>query len=298
VVIRGHVSGGFYLAEAVDRHHYYPETLWPEGTYGYWSPTMWVDGRDERTSADGDVIRQWGVYKNMVSTRLGIPTPLVMDLSVQYGDRGDTARAVVQVIAEDSVAFNDLHLRLAVIESGLNYKGSYNQVLRDYFPGIGGIYFTIARGDTFVLEQDFIWDEVWLPSGGRVAAFVQDDENRDVLQAVQAPLLAPVPEQPEDLTVTLSGDDLRLDWSPVSADTAGSPLMVDHYHVYRDTVPVSGTGFGPLAVIEETFFLDEHAAAGDAGENHFYFITAVAGAKESAASAGAGEFDRGLTAGK
>jgi len=298
VVIRGHVSGGFYRAEAVDRHHYYPETLWPEGTYGYWAPTLWVGGRDERTSADGDVIRQWGAYKNMVSARLGIPTPLVMDLDIQYGDRGDTARAVVQVIAEDSVAFNDLHLRLAIIESGLNYKGPYNQVLRDYVPGIGGIYFTVAQGDTFILEQDFIWDEVWLPANGRVAAFVQDDENRDVLQAVQAPLLAPVPEEPGDLTVTLSGGDLRLDWSPVSTDTAGSPLMVDGYHVYRDTVSVFGPGSGPIAVTEETFFLDESAAVGDAVENHYYRVTAVAGLKESAASAGAGEFDRELTTGK
>ena len=140
VVIRGHVSGGFFLDEAVDRHQYYPETLWPEGSYGYWAPTLWVDGRDEQTSADGDVIRQWGAYKNMISTRRAIPTPLVMDLSLQYGDRGDTARAVVRVVAEDSVALHDLHLRLAVIESGLIYKGTYNQVLRDYFPDIDGIY--------------------------------------------------------------------------------------------------------------------------------------------------------------
>jgi hypothetical protein len=297
-VIRGHVSGGLYLSEAVDRHHYYPETLWPEGTYGYWAPTLWVDGRDERTGADGDVIRQWGVYKSMISARLSISTPLVMDLDLQYGDRGDTARAVVQVIAEDSVAFNDLHLRLAVIESGVNYKGSYNQVLRDYFPDIDGIYFTIAQGDTFTHQQDFIWDEVWLPANGRVAAFVQDDENRDVLQAVQAPLLAPVPEQPDDLTITLSGDDVLLDWSPVSADTAGSPLMVDHYQVYRDTVTTFDPASDPVAVTTETFFLDDSGVVGDPDHGYSYRVTAVAGFKESSASAGVGTFGKEVVPGK
>ena len=298
VVIRGFWGGGFYLPEAVDRHHYYPETLWPEGTYSYWVPTLWVDGRDEQTSADGDVIRQWGAYKNMISARRAIPSPLVMDLNVQYGDRGDTGRAVVQVIAEDSIAFNDLHLRLVAMESGLVYKGDYDQVARDYFPDIDGIYFTIAQGDTFFLEQNFIWDEVWIPANSRVAAFVQDDENRDVLQAVQAPLLAPVPQQPHDLTITLSGEGVLLDWSAVSADTAGSPLTVDQYQVYRDTVPAVDLGSGPMAVIEETFFLDESGAVGDTSRQHYYRVTAVAGVKESAGSVGVGEFDREVATGK
>ena len=298
MVIRGHVSGGLYLSEAVNRHQYYPETLWPEGNYGYWAPTLWVDGRDQQTSADGDVIRQWGAYKDMISSRLAIAAPLVMDLSLQYGDRGDTARAVVQVIAEDSAAFNDLRLRLAVIESDLNGKGPYHQVLRDYFPYIDGIYFTIARGDTFTHVQDFIWDEVWLPANGRVTAYIQDDENRDVLQAVQAPLLAPVPVRPEDLIMTLIGGDIRLDWSPVSVDTAGSPLTVDHYHVYRDTVGGFDSFADPFAVTEETFFLDDSGVIGDPARQHFYRLTAVAGAKESACSAGVGEFDREVMPGK
>jgi hypothetical protein len=298
VVICEHVSGGFFLAEAVDRQQYYPETLWPEGNYGYWSPTIWVDGRDEQTSADADVNRQWGTYKTMISARRAIPSPLVMDLDVQYGDRGDTARAVVRVVAEDSIAFNDLHLRLAVIESGLNYKGTYDQVLRGFFPDIGGIYFTIAQGDTFIRVQDFIWDEVWMPSGGRVAAFVQDDENRDVLQAVQAPLLAPVPRRPGDLTVTLSGRDVRLDWSPVSADTAGSPLMVDQYRIYRDTSAAFESGSQPIAATGETFFVDDSGVVGETARQYYYRVTAVADFKESAASNAAGEFDREVVPGK
>ena len=64
------------------------------------------------------------------------------------------------MVAEDSLAFNDLHLRLAVTESGLLYKGTYHQVLSDYVPDISGIYFTLAQGDTFTLDQDFIWDEM------------------------------------------------------------------------------------------------------------------------------------------
>ncbi len=298
MVIRGHWGGGFYLQEAIDRHHYYPETLWPEGTYGYWVPTLWVDGRDQQTSADADVIRQWGAYKDMISARRAIPSPLVMEMSVQYGDRGDTATASVRVIAEDSLAFNDLHLRMAVIESGLIYKGSYDQVARDYFPDIAGIYFTVAQGDTFTHEQDFIWDEIWMPAAGRVVAFVQDDENRDVLQAVQAPLLAPTPERPGDLTVTLSGADALLGWSPVSTDTVGAPLTVDHYHVYRDTAAVPDSATDPIAVTEETSYLDDSGVVGDPGQRYYYSVTAVAGVKESAPSDGAGLIGKQVLSGK
>jgi hypothetical protein len=298
VVLRAHVGGGFYLAEAVDRFFYYPETLWPEGTYGHWAPTLWVDGRDQRTAADSDVIRQWGDYKNMITARREVPSPLLMDLVVEYGDRGDTATAHVQVVAEDTVAFNDLHLRMAVIESGLIYKGTFHEVARDYIPDISGIYFTIAQGDTFIYAQDFIWDEMWITENGRVVAFVQDDENRDVLQAIQKPMLAPVPQVPGDVAITLAGEDLRLDWSPVNVDTGGIPLTVDRYHVYRDTLNVFAPGLTPLASTPETYYLDQTAAVGNSGLQYFYWVTAVAGLKESEHSLGLGEFDRGLTAGK
>jgi hypothetical protein len=292
------VAGGFASSEAFDRHRYYPETLWPEGTYGYWVPTLWVDGRDERTSADADVIRQWGDYKNMISARRAISSPLVMDLTVSYGDRGDTAAVHVQVIAEDSLAFNDLHLRLAITESGLLYKGLYHQVLRDYVPDISGTYFTLAQGDTFTHIHDFIWDEMWIPANSRLVAFVQDDENGDVLQAVQTPMVAPQPEQPGGLSATLAGAELRLDWSAVTSDTSGIPIAVDHYQVYRDTAALFDPADDPLHATTELFFSDDSGAVGDPTRQFFYWVTAVAGTKESDPSGPLGEFDRALTAGK
>jgi hypothetical protein len=292
------VGGGLYVSEAYDRHRYYPETLWPEGTYGYWSPTLWVDGRDQRTSADADVIRQWGDYKNMISARRAIPSPLVMDLTVSYGDRGDTASANIQVIAEDSLAFNDLHLRLAVTESGLLYKGAFHQVLRDYVPDISGTYFTLAQGDTFTHIQDFIWDEMWITANCRLVSFVQDDENGNVLQAVQTPMAPPQPEQPGGLAVTLAGADLRLDWAAVLSDTSGIPLSIDHYQVYRNTSVPFDPAADPLITTTELFFLDDSGVVGDPGEQFFYWVTAVAGLKESEPSGGVGEFDRDLISGK
>jgi hypothetical protein len=282
----------------VDRFYYYPETLWPEGNWGHWTPTLWADGRDEQTSADGDVILQWARYKDMISRHQKIASPLVMDLEVEYGDREDTATAHVQVVAEDSLAFNDLHLRLAVTESGLIYKGIYHQVLRDFVPDTLGISFVLAQGDTFTHVQDFLWDKFWIPANGRVVAFVQDDLNRDVLQAVQAPLLAPVPQQVGDVAIALDETDLRLEWMAVEADTNGLPLAIDQYRVYRDTSSVFPAAADPLAVTADTGYVDSSGVVGSPSGHYCYWVTAVAGLKESRPSGGVGAFGRGLITGK
>ncbi len=95
-----------------------------------------------------------------------------------------------------------------------------------------------------------------------------------------------------DLSPHLIEQDVRLQWSPVSLDTAGAKEGISHYVVYRNTDP--GFGADPsdsLAGVAETHY-DDAGAAGLAGTDYFYIVRAVdyAGLK-SENSATVGEFD-------
>ncbi|MCK4271599.1 hypothetical protein KAX22_03055, partial [bacterium] len=88
--------------------------------------------------------------------------------------------------------------------------------------------------------------------------------------------------------------DIRLIWSPVTTDTAGRPITVDSYVVYRDTVP--DFAVGPTKEYDnttDTTYLDVNVA-GDSSVNYYYYVNARVGSFESDNSRCVGEFDRDL----
>ncbi|MFC1683409.1 hypothetical protein ACFL0G_04305, partial [Candidatus Zixiibacteriota bacterium] len=100
------------------------------------------------------------------------------------------------------------------------------------------------------------------------------------------------PEVVVDLTAQLSGS-IHLSWSPVTIDTAGSPVVVDHYVIHRDTTFDFAAGSAnSLDVALGTAFDDVTAGDGDLTLNHYYLIRAVAGGQKSQDSNRVGEFDR------
>ena len=107
-----------------------------------------------------------------------------------------------------------------------------------------------------------------------------------------------VPVPVSNLTVTLSGEDLRLEWSAVTTDGFGGPIVVDRYHIYRDTIAYFEPGSEPFDSTVALFYMDGSGVVGDTGRNYYYAVTAVAGGKESELSNMVGEFDRGLITGE
>jgi hypothetical protein len=101
------------------------------------------------------------------------------------------------------------------------------------------------------------------------------------------------PKRISDVTATLSGD-LRLSWSPVTVDTAGEAVVIDHYVVYRDTVhDFAASAANSLAAVDQCRFDDMTAALGHTGTNHYYLVRAVdAAGTKSDDSNRVGEFDR------
>jgi hypothetical protein len=93
-----------------------------------------------------------------------------------------------------------------------------------------------------------------------------------------------------DLASHRSGADIALTWSAVTQDTAGNPLTVDRYVIYRDTDPTiePADSVGFTAGTE----YNDPGAAGSPATNYYYIIRAVSDAKgKSAPSNQVGEFD-------
>jgi hypothetical protein len=294
--------GYFYTAAGYGRFMWYPGTGDPPAHY---TPTLWVDGIDDKTSG-GTVSSLWSIYTGMISARQPVPTPLEMSLQVVYGARGDTGTVHVQMAATDTIPYSSLRIRTCIVEDGLSYGGRiHDQILRNYFaptsPYHAGTPISISEGDTLVHTDDFIMDPAWVVENCRIVAFVQNgvgvpapEIERELVQAVQAPLLTAAPDEVADLTITLVEDDLRLDWSPVLQDIIGNPLTVDLYHVYRDTVGFFGPGSDPFDSTVSLFYVDSSGATGDTLLNYYYAVTAVAGTQESDFSGAVGEFDKHL----
>ena len=286
-------------AEGISRWHYYPDTDHPDHGLGHWTPTVWFDGADEQTGAPGGMDSLLTIYRDKILARLAVPSPLAMNLTVEYSAKADTGMVHVELTAADSIPYQDLHLRMTVVESGqLVNERIINHLLRDYFPDTLGVSLTLSQGDTVNHSEPFVIKPAWQEEECHIVVFVQDDTTREVLQAVQTPLVAAIPAAVSDLSITLCGGDLLLAWPPVTQDTLGHPLAVDHYRIYRDTVAFREPGSDPFQTTADTFLVDDTGVVGDTGKQYFYWIAAVSGAKESADSRGAGEFDTHLMMGK
>ena len=198
MIVRNHVGGQFYHPEALDRFFYYPETQSGSGQWAHWMPTVWFAGMDEITGAWTNVYTTWNAYNEKVNNWLYVPTPLAIDLQVDYVPRTASGTVQVEVFAESVVGFNDLHLRIALTESDITYSSRhFDQVLRDYLPDQNGISFTIAEGETFRHSEDFVIDSGWDAAECDIVAFVENDAERMVVQCAQMPMPAqtPVDEQ-------------------------------------------------------------------------------------------------------
>jgi len=103
------------------------------------------------------------------------------------------------------------------------------------------------------------------------------------------------PVAPTGLAGQKSAGAVLLTWTAVEADTGGCLEVIDHYVVLRDTHPDSVGSEDSLGTASGTTYLDQSAAVGSTGTNHYYAIMAVdEGGNKSSPSEVIGEFDRAL----
>ena len=160
----------------------------------------------------------------------------------------------------------------------------------------------LGGADTVRVNQEAN-GETWYPLGsypfaagtGHDVTLTNDANQIVIADAVRWAYSGPLepeapPEAVDDLASTKSAGDIVLTWSPVSQDTAGNPLTVDRYVIYRDDDPAvePSDSIGVTAGADYT----DPGAAGSTGVNFYYVVRAVSDAKgKSAPSNRVGEFD-------
>ncbi len=188
------MGGNFYTSEASVRFFYYPETSAGSQGYAHWMPTVWFNGMDEQTGAWTNVYTTWSAYDEKINNWLYVPTPLAIDVQVEYDQKSDSGMIHVEVFAESIVGFDDLHLRIALTESDITYSSRhFDQILRDYLPDAGGVAFDIAQGETFSHSEPFIIDSGWSAADCDIVVYVENDAERMIVQCAQAPVPAQTP---------------------------------------------------------------------------------------------------------
>ena len=167
----------------------------------------------------------------------------------------------------------------------------------DYSDDAGGSWSVINSNQTN--DGTYFWDFSGLSNGPDylVRITVTDTTSRsdaDTSDDVFTILNTGPPTAITDLTIILAMEDLLLEWSAVTTDTSGNPLVVDRYRVYRDIEAYFEPGSEPFDSTVALFYLDSSGAVGDTSTHYYYSVTAVASGKESEFSARVGEFDSGL----
>jgi hypothetical protein len=293
-VIRYHYQDGspFYRLPSEDRADYY--NIWL-------IPRSYIDGILVAGTSSA-----YQRYKDTIEDRLAVPSPLEMTLGAAYDSLVWGGQIFVEVQAVDSVGGQDLRLRVGLIESGLVHEEKHHQeILMDMFPDAEGISFEIESGEVYRDTVEFDLYEFLTPEDCSeidtleiaCVAYVQDDDDREVLQSIQMPLELPPAVKVTDLTVTKSGGQLSLAWSPVTRDLSCRPVSIDHYLIYRYT----GLYYSPAAVLFDSTAASAYqdsACVGDISENCFYYLHIRSSEAASLPSEVVGEIDHFIYYGK
>jgi hypothetical protein len=194
---------------------------------------------------------------------------LVPSATVSAGNSGNNLNV------QYTPANDGLHWQVtAEIDNNLNEPFEYAQ-LRFHMPKNGGDV-QVTGGNLVQIDT----------SGDVAVSYVAVDIPANDTHTVTVSMSPP---PVNDLTPTLSGDDLMLSWSP----PAGAPIA--RYVVYRDTdpafTPTSGDSIGDTP---DTAYID--AGAGNTpGYDHYYAVKAVTeSGQKSEPSNIVGEFDVAL----
>jgi len=141
----------------------------------------------------------YGGWTAMVDNRSLISSDLQITLSGYFDEGTGTGQVTVAVYAEATPGLTNLRLRTALVESALSYGGrTWNQVYRDMFPSTTGEIITISQGQTLEFTYDLNITSPLTPRNCQLMAFVQSEQNHEILQSAKEYVTQLVPTSVED----------------------------------------------------------------------------------------------------
>jgi hypothetical protein len=148
-----------------------------------YSPHLFVDGNIDAGSNTAS-------WETMMLNQYDVEAPLAMDMWGTFYPDSLAGNVTVRIITEQNPALNNYKLRLALIESNINWRAPngtavHNQVLRDMIPTAGGTGVTLVEGDTLEYNFRFTTQSPIAPANCHLIAFVQADQNRAILEAIE-----------------------------------------------------------------------------------------------------------------
>ena len=200
-------------------HWYYPSTGDPYYRYNIpenmarasyynnnYTPHFWIDGH-----IDGESNRN--AWAGMLVAESAIQSILEMDITGNYNPDALEGEFTVSVYAESDPSVSNLKLRIALIENEIRWQAPnggmlHDQTFRDMIPSTSGQSMTISEGETVEYTFDFETPNPLNPDHCMLVAFVQSDQNREILQGAKVAIPDLIPtgiddeiEIPESITL-------------------------------------------------------------------------------------------------
>jgi hypothetical protein len=144
-----------------------------------WVPYCYFDG-----IVNG--AENYGTWPALVDNRSVIFSILNISLSGYFDEGTGTGQVTVSIYAEETPGLSNLRLRTVITESNLSYGGdNWNQVFRDMMPSTYGEAITISQGETLEFTYDLNITSPLTPRNCQIVAFVQSEQNREILQSAK-----------------------------------------------------------------------------------------------------------------
>ncbi len=191
VVISYHssTSDPFYSAKAAARASYYSVS-------GY--PTTWFDG-SKRVVGGLYTGTLYAIYRDTVNYRLGISSPLVINLTCSYDTIANTG-TVNATIQNTSASAISGTLHFVIVENNIpyNWQGmtKLDFVMRDMLPDANGEAVSIPANNSITRSRNFTVPTSWKEKDCKIIVFVQAG-TKEIYQAAEIGIV-PIPDMEYD----------------------------------------------------------------------------------------------------
>lgn len=257
-VIENHNGDSFTYPGSDARNTYY-------GISGF--PTAVFDGQQQFVGGS-NTQSMYDYYLPIYESRIPVNSAYTVGI---FGDHsGDVYNLTVRVgKVATTPPYDNVVLQFALTESNIlfNWQGQdhLNFVSRTMAPDANGTLLDFSSGDVQDINLSFTMGSTWVPENCELVAFIQNNDDKEILQGtkIALPELSPLPVELTAFTSTSSADGVTLNW------TTASEINNHGFEVERsyDGNIFSSIGFvdgqGTTTEIHNYTFVDKPAVKAD-----------------------------------